>query len=106
MESASFPTVAAIGTDPTFAAGDFAMRSNGTRDRLFGTTRFSSSLRRRRNTKQMIAAVIVLSLISLLVATDSEPVGSAIPPTPEPPLRPGKKMQGKASLPQSDRIAA
>jgi hypothetical protein len=54
----------------------------------------------------MIAAVIVLSLISLLVATDSEPEGTVIPPIPEPPLRPRKKMTPKQAVQQSDRIAA
>ncbi len=82
------------------------MGSNGSSGHLFGTTRLFSSLKRRRNTKQMIAAVIVLSLISLLVATDSEPEGTAIPPRPEPPLRPRKKMTPNQPVPQSDRIAA
>ena len=54
-------------------------------------------------TKQMIAAVIVLSLISLLVATDSEPAGSPVPPSPEPPLRPGNKAM---KVPERERLAA
>jgi len=53
----------------------------------------------------MIAAVIVLSLISLLVATDSEPAASAVHPLPEPPLRPKKKTVSK-ELPAADRLAA
>jgi hypothetical protein len=73
---------------------------------FFGTTRFLGSLRTRRNTKQMIAAVIVLSLISLLVATDSEPEGSSIPFNPEPPLRVSKKVVSKPPVSGSDRLAA
>lgn len=82
------------------------MRANGICCRLFGTTFLFSPLRRLRNTKQMIAAVIVLSLISLLVATDSEPEGTSIPLSPEPPLRPKRKVASKPPIPQSDRIAA
>lgn len=53
----------------------------------------------------MIAAVIVLSLISLLVATDSEPTTGAVHPLPEPPLRPKKKIVSK-EIPAADRLAA
>ncbi len=53
----------------------------------------------------MIAAVLVLSLMSLLVATDPEPVGMPVDPAPRPPLRPGKKSVGEKG-PESDRLAA
>jgi hypothetical protein len=57
------------------------------------------------NHQAMIAAVLVLSLMSLLVATDPEPTGMPVHPAPEPPLRPGKKsVSEKAS--ESDRLAA
>ncbi len=53
----------------------------------------------------MIAALLVLSLMSLLVATDPEPVGSPVHPSPEPPFRPeGKNTSEEIS--QSDRLAA
>lgn len=55
----------------------------------------------------MIFSVIVLSLLSLLVATDPEPAGSSLPPSPEPPLRPARKPdRDKAPLPESEQIAA
>ena len=54
----------------------------------------------------MIAAVIVLSLISLLVATDSEPEGTSVPFNPEPPLRVSRKVVSKPPVSGSDRIAA
>ena len=53
----------------------------------------------------MIAAVIVLSLISLLVATDSEPAANVVHPLPEPPLKPKKKIVSK-EIPAADRLAA
>ena len=53
----------------------------------------------------MIAAALILSLISILVATDPEPVGSPVPPSPEPPLRPERKPAGK-NEPEADRLAA
>jgi hypothetical protein len=55
----------------------------------------------------MILSAVILSLLSLLVATDPEPVGSSIPPSPEPPLRPLRKTPpGQADHPQSGQIAA
>jgi hypothetical protein len=55
----------------------------------------------------MIFSVIVLSLLSLLVATDPEPAGSSVPPSPEPPLRPVRKpARDKDEEPQSEQIAA
>lgn len=55
----------------------------------------------------MIISVIVLSLLSLLVATDPEPTGSPHTPSPEPPLRPARKPdRDKDQLPQSEQIAA
>lgn len=55
----------------------------------------------------MIFSAIILSLLSLLVATEPESAGSSPPPSPEPPLRPQRKATpGKDSQPQSGRIAA
>ena len=53
----------------------------------------------------MISAIIVLTLLSLLVATDPEPASSPVHPTPEPPLRPHRKSSN-ANEPESDRLAA
>ncbi len=53
----------------------------------------------------MIAAALVLSLLAILVATDPEPVGSSVHPSPEPPLRPDRKSAGK-KIPEADRVAA
>lgn len=53
----------------------------------------------------MIAAALILSLISILVATDPEPVGSPAHPSPEPPLRPDQQPAGK-KVPEADRLAA
>lgn len=52
----------------------------------------------------MITAVIVISLLSLLVATEPEQVEHS-QPNPEPPLRPaGKNPQSAPARP--DRLAA
>ena len=53
----------------------------------------------------MISAIIVLTLLSLLVATDPESASAPVPPTPEPPLRPDRKP-ADAKEPESDRLAA
>jgi len=53
----------------------------------------------------MIAAVTVLALMSLLVATDSEPTGTSVPTSVPKPLRPGKRAAEK-QLPAADRVAA
>ncbi len=53
----------------------------------------------------MISAVIILTLLSLLVATEPEHDVSSTHPSPEPPLRPeSKKADG--GLVKSDRLAA
>lgn len=55
----------------------------------------------------MIFSVIVLSLLSLLVATDPEPAASYIPPSPKPRLRPVRQPSAdKDDQPQTDQIAA
>jgi hypothetical protein len=53
----------------------------------------------------MIAAVLVLSLISLLVATDPETSSAPAQPAPEPPLRPEGKPEAKKTS-EGDRLAA
>jgi hypothetical protein len=53
----------------------------------------------------MIAALLVLSLMSLLVATDPAPVGSPVHPSPEPPFRPDRKRTDE-EIPESDQLAA
>jgi hypothetical protein len=53
----------------------------------------------------MIPALIVLSLLSLLVATEPEQAAPPEQPSPEPPLRPARKGVA-AQAPESDRIAA
>jgi len=55
----------------------------------------------------MIFSVIVLSLLSLLVATDPESASASVPPSPEPPLRPERKpVRAKDEEPPSEQIAA
>lgn len=55
----------------------------------------------------MIFSAVILSLLSLLVATDPEPGGSSVPPSPEPPLRPARKAsRDDTEQPQSEQIAA
>jgi hypothetical protein len=55
----------------------------------------------------MIFSVVILSLLSLLVATDPAPVGSSTSPVPEPPLRPLCKARPvKDNQPQPEQIAA
>lgn len=55
----------------------------------------------------MLTALIILSLISLLVATEAEPTSSpAEELRGELPLRPGKKGPRGDQGPKSDRIAA
>jgi len=55
----------------------------------------------------MIFSAIILSLLSLLVATEPEPAGSSTPPSPEPPLRPARKPSRESDkAPQSGQIAA
>lgn len=54
----------------------------------------------------MIFSAITLALLSLLVATDPDPVSSAeASPPSEPPARPSKKAP-KAESPDNSRLAA
>ena len=55
----------------------------------------------------MIFSVVILSLLSLLVATDPEPTGPSMPPSSEPPLQPVRQpADGKNAQPQPEQIAA
>lgn len=53
----------------------------------------------------MISAIIVITLLSLLVATEPEEESMGAPPSPEPPLRPGVD-KSSASPAKPDRLAA
>lgn len=53
----------------------------------------------------MISAIIILTLLSLLVATEPEPAGTSAPPTPVPPLQPGEKKLPDGPA-KSGRLAA
>lgn len=53
----------------------------------------------------MLTALIILSLISLLVATEAEPTSAPVPPRADPPLRPGKKTAA-TKAPEREKIAA
>lgn len=54
----------------------------------------------------MISAIIILSLLSLLVATEPEHAGSSTPASPEP-LRPAQKKPGVGSAPaKAGQLAA
>ncbi len=53
----------------------------------------------------MISALIILSLLSLLVATEPEANGEMAHPEPEPPLRPLRKSPPAAPA-KPDRLAA
>lgn len=54
----------------------------------------------------MITAIIVLSLLSLLVATEPEHADNPAHPSPEPPLRPADKKPRAAETAKADRVAA
>jgi hypothetical protein len=54
----------------------------------------------------MISAIIVLSLLSLLVATEPEHADTSAPPSPEPPLRPAGKKPRAEEPAKPDRLAA
>ncbi len=54
----------------------------------------------------MITAIIVLSLLSLLVATEPEHTDTSAHPSPEPPLRPADKKPRAADSAKADRVAA
>jgi hypothetical protein len=53
----------------------------------------------------MISALIILSLLSLLVATEPEANGAMAHPEPKPPLRPLRKAPPAAPA-KPDRLAA
>jgi len=54
----------------------------------------------------MLTALIILSLISLLVATEAEPTSTPVPPRADPPLRAGKKLAASHESPEREQIAA
>ncbi|MEJ1973584.1 MAG: hypothetical protein WDM96_14325 [Lacunisphaera sp.] len=54
----------------------------------------------------MLTALIILSLISLLVATEAEPASTPVPPQVDPPLRAGKKVIRGRETPDREQIAA
>ena len=54
----------------------------------------------------MLTALIILSLISLLVATEAEPASTPVPPRADPPLRAGKKVTAEHKNPAREQIAA
>ena len=55
----------------------------------------------------MISAIIVLTLLSLLVATEPESADVTVHPSPEPPLRPaGHKSREQEEPAKPDRLAA
>jgi len=63
------------------------------------------ALTRADDAQAMLTALIILSLISLLVATEAEPASTPVPPRADPPLRPGKKT-AQSEAPKRDQIAA
>ena len=54
----------------------------------------------------MLTALIILSLISLLVATEAEPASAPVPPRAGPPLRPTKIVSQDQEMPEREQIAA
>ena len=54
----------------------------------------------------MLTALIILSLISLLVATEAEPSSTPVPPRANAALRPSKKKIAAPEIPASEQIAA
>jgi hypothetical protein len=53
----------------------------------------------------MLTAIIILSLLSLLVATEPGPAETSVHPSPEPPLRPKGEKPAEATA-KVDRVAA
>lgn len=53
----------------------------------------------------MISAIIILTLLSLLVATEPEATGSSASPAPVPPLRPEQRNNSEKTA-KPDRLAA
>ena len=54
----------------------------------------------------MLAAIITLSLLSLLVATEGDPSGVHVDPAAGEPLRPTCKLRGGKDRKGTDRLAA
>ncbi len=54
----------------------------------------------------MLAAIITLSLLSLLVATEADPTGSSAGSAPSEPLRPKGRTCGHQGGDKTDRLAA
>ena len=54
----------------------------------------------------MLTALIILSLLSLLVATEAEPASTPVPPRADASLRPAKKKISAPEVPARERIAA
>ncbi len=54
----------------------------------------------------MLTAIIIISLISLLVATEAEPGDIAVEPTHDDPLRPEQDPKTNGGGDNSERIAA
>jgi hypothetical protein len=55
----------------------------------------------------MIFSAIILSLLSLLVATEPESADMPVPPSPEPPPQPLRKpLPERDQVPPSEQIAA
>ena len=68
--------------------------------------RRSGALTRADDAQAMLTALIILSLISLLVATEAEPASAPVPPRADPPLRPAKKTGQHEAPSQGGQIAA
>jgi hypothetical protein len=75
--------------------------------KAIGTTLLQNALTKRLEHQAMLAAIITLSLLSLLVATEADPAHS---PTEQPagePLRPSKGFcPGRKTPDKPDRLAA
>jgi hypothetical protein len=104
-QTASFCPV--LGADPAGKTEDSRnkaplCRVNGS----IGTILSASALTRHRPHQAMISAIIVLSLLSLLVATEPEHADTSAPPSPEPPLRPAGKKPRAEETAKPDRVAA
>ena len=70
-----------------------------------GTKHPAATLTRSDRHQAMLTVIIILTLISLLVATEAEPASSPVAPLGEKPLRPAKKAV-RGDDPKHDRIAA
>jgi hypothetical protein len=54
----------------------------------------------------MLTALIIISLLSLLIATEAEPAAASVEATPEKPLRPTDKPCCRKRRDETDRLAA